>query len=70
MKTAKKISKKSKFSEIMKQNPEAATIFQEEGMHCFGCPMAMHETLEQGALAHGKNPDELIKRINKKRKRK
>lgn len=65
----KKITKKTKFSEIMK-NERAAEVLMGKGMHCFGCPMAMHETLEQGAEAHGINADELVKEINKKKKRK
>lgn len=59
------ISKKSKFSELMK-HPEAIEILMEKGMHCFGCPMAMQENIEQGAKAHGIDADELIKEINKK----
>ena len=61
----KKITKKMKFSEIMKKHPEVAEFLFEKGMHCFGCAMAQFETLEQGALAHGMNPDELVEEINK-----
>lgn len=64
-----KITKKTKFSEIMK-NEKAAEVLMEKGMYCFGCPMAMQETLEQGAEAHGLDADELISEINKKKKRK
>jgi len=60
----KSITKKTKFSEIMK-NEKAAEILINKGMHCFGCPMAMHETLEQGAEAHGLDADKLIEEINK-----
>ena len=70
MKTKKlKITKKTKFSEIIK-NKRAREVLMEKGMHCFGCPMAMSETLEQGALAHGLDADELVEKINKKKKRK
>jgi len=64
-----KITKKTKLSELLGKNPEAAEILFEAGMHCVGCPMAMNETLEQGCLAHGmtkKQIDELIKRLNGK----
>ena len=61
-----KIDKKMSFSEIMQKNPEAMEILMEKGMHCCGCPIAMEETLEQGAMAHGLNPDELVKELNKK----
>jgi hybrid cluster-associated redox disulfide protein len=65
-----KITKKMSFAEIMQKAPGAAEILMEKGMHCMGCPMAMQETLEQGALAHGLDPDKLIEEINKKLKKK
>jgi hybrid cluster-associated redox disulfide protein len=64
----KKITKKSKFSEII-QNKRAREILMKKGLHCFGCPMAMEETIEQGAEAHGLDADELVKEINKKKKK-
>ena len=36
----------------------------ERGMHCIGCPMSAGETLEEGAYAHGIDPDLLISEIN------
>ena len=64
-----KISKKSKFADIV-QDEDAAKILEERGMHCFGCPFASMENLEQGAKAHGLDADELVKEINKRKKRK
>ena len=64
-----KITKKTKLSEILEKNPDAAEILFESGMMCVGCPMAMQETLEQGCIAHefdNKKIDELIKKLNKK----
>ena len=66
----KKISKDMSFTEIMNTDPEAIGILLDKGMHCVGCPMAMQETLEQGAIAHGMNPEELVKEINDKIKKK
>ncbi len=63
-----KITKKTKLSEVLQKNPEAATTLFEAGLSCVGCPMAMQETIEQGCLAHGmskKEIDELVKRLNK-----
>ncbi|MFH1358298.1 MAG: DUF1858 domain-containing protein [archaeon] len=59
-----KIDKNITFSELMKEHPEAVEVLMEAGMHCIGCPASMFETLEQGAIAHGTNPDELVKKIN------
>ncbi len=66
-KTAK-ITKKMSFSEILGKNPELAEVLFESGMHCVGCGIAAMETLEQGALAHGLDPDKLVKKLNDKLK--
>ena len=65
----KKITLKSKLSEIMKINPELAEVLFESGMGCCGCPAAQMETLEEGCLAHGmtkKQIDKLVERLNRK----
>ena len=67
-KSDKEITKKMSFSEIMEKNPDAAEVLFRSGMHCIGCGMAAMETLEQGALMHGLDPDKLVKEINKKTK--
>ena len=64
------VDKSMTFAEIMQKNPEAAMVLMEKGMHCAGCHMAAHETLEQGAMMHGMNPDELVKELNKTKKKK
>jgi hybrid cluster-associated redox disulfide protein len=33
------------------------------GMHCLGCPSAQGETLEEAAMVHGLDPEELMDRI-------
>lgn len=65
----KKITKKTKLSELINESPKAAEILFKEGLSCVGCPMAMQETIEQGCLAHGMNEkdiDKLIEKLNKK----
>lgn len=34
------------------------------GMHCLGCPSSQMETLEEAAMVHGIEPDELVARLN------
>ena len=63
-KKLEKITKSMTFSDIMEKNPSAIGILLDKGMHCIGCPMAMQETLEEGAMAHGLDPDKLIEEIN------
>ncbi len=58
-----KINKKMTFGELFKANTKAAQKLAEKGLFCGGCPMAMMETIEQGALVHGLDADELIKEL-------
>ena len=57
------------FAEVIKENPEVAEIFMEEGLHCIGCPMAMMETIKEGCEAHGIDSEKLIEKINRKLKK-
>ena len=68
MKKKTEITKKMTFAEIIEKEPEMAMKLAEQGLFCGGCPMAQMETLEQGARAHGLDPDKLIKNITKKKK--
>ena len=34
------------------------------GMHCLGCPCSQMETIEQAAMVHGIEPQELVDRLN------
>lgn len=34
------------------------------GMHCLGCPSAQGESLEEAAMVHGIDPEELMKKIH------
>lgn len=53
-------------SEIFYHHPNTASVFIQFGLHCFGCVVAKFETLEQAALAHGKDIDTLIIALNEK----
>jgi hybrid cluster-associated redox disulfide protein len=33
------------------------------GMHCVGCPASMGETLEEAAMVHGVDVDDLMEQI-------
>jgi len=67
IKKSKKITKKTKLSELVR-NEKAAELLFKEGLMCIGCPAAVQETLEQGCKVHGLNDkeiEELIKKLNK-----
>jgi hybrid cluster-associated redox disulfide protein len=72
MKTKKqeKITKDMTINEVVQKYPESSKIFMKYGMTCFGCPFAMQETLEQGALAHGIDVDKILDELNKSQKSK
>ena len=62
-----KITKKMTIGELLLKKPEAAKLLMEAGMGCVGCPMAQMESIKEGCLAHGIEPEEidkLIKKIN------
>ena len=59
----KTVNKKMKFSELIDRYPEISLMLVKKGMHCLACPVSNEETIEEGALAHGVNPDSLIKEI-------
>lgn len=62
------ITKKTKLSELLEKNEDAAEILFDSGMGCVGCSMAMLETIEDGCRAHGmtdKDINALIKKLNK-----
>lgn len=66
----KKITKKMTFAELIELDPELVEPLLERGMHCIGCPMSQMETIEQGAISHGINPDKLVDELNKKLEKK
>ena len=57
------ITKDMTIGEILRTNPAVAPILMEAGMHCLGCPSAQGESLEEAALVHGMNVDDLMKKI-------
>lgn len=57
------ITKDMTIGEILRTNAEVAPVLMEAGMHCLGCPSAQGESLEQAAMVHGINIDELMAKI-------
>ncbi|MEM4181943.1 MAG: DUF1858 domain-containing protein [Candidatus Pacearchaeota archaeon] len=65
MKKNKKITAKTTFAEAILINKKAGRILSRYGMLCGGCPMAMMETIEQGAKVHNINLKKLLEELNK-----
>lgn len=41
-----------------------AKVLNDYGMHCLGCALARHETVEQAALSNGVDVDEMVEALN------
>ncbi len=57
------ITKDMTIGEILRINPNVAPILMEIGMHCLGCPSAQGETLEEAAMVHGIQIDDLMEQV-------
>ena len=57
------ITKEMTIGEIIAVDPKVVPILMEAGMHCLGCPSAQAESLEEAAMVHGINIDELMTAI-------
>ena len=58
------INKDMIISDMLKIDPGIAAILMASGMHCIGCPSAQGETLDEAAMVHGMNADELVVNVN------
>ncbi len=59
-----KITKDMTFHQAMKMSPEVARVLGTYHLGCVGCMGAMNETLEQGALAHGLDVNDILRDLN------
>lgn len=57
------VTKDMTIGEILRINPQIAPILMEAGMHCLGCPSAQAESLEEAAMVHGMDIEDLMKKI-------
>jgi hybrid cluster-associated redox disulfide protein len=58
------VTKDWTLGETLEKYPEAMEVFAQYGMHCIGCAISVHETVEQGAEVHGMPLEEFLKKIN------
>ncbi len=57
------ITKDMTIAQALKENQNIIPVLLDIGMHCLGCPSAQGETLEEAAMVHGIDPEELMERI-------
>ena len=58
------ITKEMPIGEVVQTYPQTIEVFLKHGLMCFGCAIARFENIEQGAMAHGINVEELMKDLN------
>ena len=59
-----KITKEMNIVEVVQRYPDTMMVFMYAGMGCFGCHAAQFESIEEGALVHGIDPDKLVEALN------
>lgn len=57
------ITKEMTIGEALRVKPEIAPVLMGMGMHCLGCPASQGESLEEAAMVHGMDVDELMEQI-------
>ena len=58
------ITKDMSILEVVQKYPDTVDVFVNAGMGCLGCAAAHFENIEQGAMAHGIDVDQLVKDLN------
>ncbi|MCI5501766.1 MAG: DUF1858 domain-containing protein [Lachnospiraceae bacterium] len=59
-----RINKEMIIADMLKIDPGIAPILMASGMHCIGCPSAQGESLEEAAMVHGLDANELVNTVN------
>lgn len=60
----KEVTKDMLIGEILQADATIAPILMASGMHCIGCPASQGESLEEAAMVHGMDADDLVAKIN------
>ncbi|WP_077369423.1 DUF1858 domain-containing protein [Anaerosalibacter sp. Marseille-P3206] len=58
------ITKDVLIGELIRQKPEAIEILMRFGMGCVGCPSSQMESLEEAAMVHGLDLEQLLRALN------
>ena len=54
----------TKDTDLLQIDQNVAPLLLNIGMHCLGCPSSQMETIEEAAMVHGLDPDDLVVEIN------
>lgn len=59
-----KVTKDMIIAEILQLDQGLIPILLNAGMHCLGCPSSQAESLEEAAMVHGMDVNQLVKDMN------
>lgn len=59
-----KITKETLIGDAIRIDTGIVPILMSAGMHCVGCPSAQGESIEEAAIVHGMDVDQLMDAIN------
>ena len=58
------ITKDMIIADIIQIDSNLIPVLMNAGMHCIGCPSAQGESLEEAAMVHGIDADQLVNVLN------
>ena len=59
-----KVTKDTMIGDLLQIDQNVAPLLLNIGMHCLGCPSSQMETIEEAAMVHGLDQDDLVVEIN------
>ncbi len=57
------ITKDTMIYDIVAYDSGCADLFMEIGMHCFSCPAALFETVDEACMVHGVDTDDFLEEL-------
>lgn len=59
-----RVTKDTMIGDLLQIDQNVAPLLLNIGMHCLGCPSSQMETIEEAAMVHELDPDDLVVEIN------
>lgn len=59
-----RVTKDTMIGDLLQIDQNVAPLLLNIGMHCLGCPSSQMETIEEAAMVHGLDPDDIVVEIN------
>lgn len=59
-----RVTKDTMIGDLLQIDQNVAPLLLNIGMHCLGCPSSQMDTIEEAAMVHGLDPDDLVVEIN------